>query len=101
MAVLDLSGGAGINVILERCELDGQLAADLLRCAGPGEHSEDVALILWAHTVEVTVSEARAYLKGYGAWDEEELDDYSRNVERLVWLAGCDLEENGYIAFES
>ena len=34
-------------------------------------------------------------LAEYGAWDAEQLQDNHRNRVRLVWIAGCDLRENG------
>lgn len=33
-------------------------------------------------------------LSGYGAWDDEQLKDHDENVQRLVWLAGCDIDDN-------
>lgn len=35
----------------------------------------------------------RAELKGYGAWDEEELADHDQNLQRLVWIAAGDIVE--------
>ena len=35
----------------------------------------------------------RLELKGYGAWDEDELANDWENFQRLVWIAGCDLKE--------
>jgi len=32
-------------------------------------------------------------LKEYGAWDASELAD-SQNLQRILWLAGCDIAEN-------
>jgi hypothetical protein len=32
-------------------------------------------------------------LREYGAWDAEELSNHEVNLERLVWLAGCDIRE--------
>lgn len=42
----------------------------------------------------------RKFLAGYGAWDDVELSDHESNLNRLVWLAGCDLRERGEIYFE-
>src|SRR5690348_12833774 len=39
---------------------------------------------------DVLVSE----LKEYGAWDAEELSDHSQNLQRILWILGCDLAEN-------
>lgn len=35
-------------------------------------------------------------LREYGAWEDEELTDHERNLERLVWLACWDLVERGF-----
>ena len=32
-------------------------------------------------------------LKEYGAWDETERADHKANLERLIWIAGCDIAE--------
>jgi hypothetical protein len=32
-------------------------------------------------------------LKEYGAWDDEELSDHEQNLNRLLWIACCDLAE--------
>jgi len=34
-------------------------------------------------------------LREYGAWNDEQLQDNDDNRARLVWIAGCDLDENG------
>jgi len=33
-------------------------------------------------------------LKEYGAWDASELADHEQNLQRILWLAGCDISEN-------
>lgn len=35
-------------------------------------------------------------LKGYGAWDEDQLKDNEANLERLLWIACGDISENIY-----
>lgn len=35
----------------------------------------------------------REELRGYGAWDEEELEDHQVNLARLLWLACGDIVE--------
>lgn len=35
-----------------------------------------------------------AELKEYGAWDEEELKDIEANLERITWIAGCNIIED-------
>jgi hypothetical protein len=32
-------------------------------------------------------------LKEYGAWDAEELADHTQNLQRILWLAACDIAE--------
>jgi len=32
-------------------------------------------------------------LDEYGAWDENELNDHEQNIQRIVWIAGCDIDE--------
>ena len=32
-------------------------------------------------------------LKEYGAWDAEELTDHPQNLQRLLWIAACDIAE--------
>lgn len=33
-------------------------------------------------------------LREYGAWDDAELSDHAANLQRLLWLACCDLSED-------
>jgi hypothetical protein len=33
-------------------------------------------------------------LREYGAWDAEELSDHCANLERLLWIACCDLQDS-------
>jgi predicted transcriptional regulator len=39
------------------------------------------------------------YLREFGAWSLDELEDYEENITRLVWLIGCDIHENGYFVY--
>lgn len=76
------------------------MVQDLVDCGSPGQDaSEAVDYVLSQHTIEVSEEDARSYLKPYGAWEDSELEDHDTNVERLVWLAGCDLRESDYIHF--
>jgi len=36
-----------------------------------------------------------AELKEYGSWDQEERTDHDQNLQRLLWLAGCDIAQQG------
>lgn len=33
-------------------------------------------------------------LKGYGAWDEEELKDTDQNVQRILWIAAGNIVDD-------
>lgn len=35
-----------------------------------------------------------AVLEEYGAWNTKELTDHEANLKRLLWIAGCDLNEH-------
>jgi hypothetical protein len=68
----------------------------LTGCYTPGcDALEDVQAFLSTVTVTCDPDTAKAMLRPYGAWDEEELEDHTTNLEKLVWLIGCDLAENG------
>jgi hypothetical protein len=41
-------------------------------------------------------SEVAKELKGYGAWDDEELADHDENMLRLLWIAAGDIKEESY-----
>jgi folate-binding Fe-S cluster repair protein YgfZ len=40
----------------------------------------------------------RAELKEYGAWDANELADHEDNLDRILWIPGCDIREEEYAA---
>jgi hypothetical protein len=33
-------------------------------------------------------------LKEYGAWNDEDLSDHGQNLQRLLWIAACDISES-------
>ena len=37
-----------------------------------------------------------AELKGYGAWDEKELQDHEQNIQRIIWIAASNISEEHY-----
>lgn len=37
----------------------------------------------------------RQELKGYGAWDENELADHEQNLQRILWIAATTLNFGG------
>lgn len=44
--------------------------------------------------VKLSPSLVRDELAEYGAWKDDELQDHTTNLQRLLWLAGCDIAEN-------
>jgi len=91
---------AGADFIVSADELTSQFADDLRDCGAGGQDAlPAVTYILENYDVSCDPGTARNYLKGYGAWDDAELSDDTANLERLVWLAGCDLCEQGEIYF--
>lgn len=86
---------AGSDFILDREDLadNPALLSDLLDCGGPGAADEAVAYVLRVYDVQGDVADCAAYLRGYGAWEDHELEDHEENLARLVWLTGCALNE--------
>lgn len=70
--------------------------ADSVHHTGPCD--EDVDLL--AHTSNLMCQMAaldanvlREELSEYGCWDDDELKDNVANIQRLLWIAGCDIAE--------
>lgn len=59
-----------------------------------GKADSYVDELLKKYRVKVSLEDSREFLKSYGAWDEEELSDLESNIQRLVWLACLDCQEN-------
>jgi hypothetical protein len=43
--------------------------------------------------VKLDVTKVAEELKEYGAWDETELADHEQNLNRILWIACCDIVE--------
>ena len=71
-----------------------QLAIDW-PLSGGGSADSLVEYVLSQYDITCDHAQAVAYLKPYGAWDDDELLDHDANMARLVWLIGCDLGESG------
>jgi hypothetical protein len=46
---------------------------------------------------EIDAEVLRAELREYGAWGAEELANHEDNLERVLWIAGCDISEEQYM----
>jgi hypothetical protein len=67
---------------------------------GGKDASEDVQTLMKDADIKAQLDkldpeDIKAELKSTGAWDDEELKDEEANKERLVWIAGGDIKENG------
>lgn len=72
--------------------------ADALSVGHHGQCIDDVWALMKAPYVAAQLDalkpdDVRAVLDGCGAWDAEELADHADNVERLLWLAACNVAE--------
>ena len=81
-------------------DLSEELRAALIDCAAPGDASSAVAFVRSQFAISGDESACKAFLRGYGAWSDDELSDHDENLNRLVWLAGCDISEQGEIYFD-
>jgi hypothetical protein len=71
---------------------------DACTCHHPGPADADVlALSRKSYIVEQLAKLDRtvlaAELKDWGAWDDDELADHNENLQRILWLAACDIAE--------
>lgn len=96
--ILDYSGN---DWLMCKSDLSPALLSDLLDCGGSGDASEAVDYVLGAYSVCGDEATCKAYLRGYGAWDDDELADHDENLRRLVWLTGCALRESGDAYFSA
>ena len=67
-------------------------------CAHPGQCDADVAALRKNKTIAKQLDAlppdlVRDSLREYGAWDDEELSDHDANLDRLLWIACCDVAE--------
>lgn len=69
-----------------------QLFIDYITSSGPSDSYVEDLLI--DYNIDVSEVDVKAYLKSYGAWDNEELSNYEINIKRLIWIACLDCQEN-------
>ena len=72
--------------------------ADAKGCSHPGPCDADVDELRSQSDIArqldaIDKDTLAAELKGYGAWDAAELADHGANLDRLLWIACCDLAE--------
>ena len=87
-------------IVLDSTSFVAELREDLEDCGDAGDASEAVDHVLKEWDVSGDAEDVREFLKGYGAWDTEELKDDGENLRRAVWILGCDLREGGIFAID-
>lgn len=73
-----------------------------LSASHPGACDEDVKALSQVPGIarqlrKVDATVLVSELRGYGAWDEDELKDHEQNLRRVLWLACCDITEGNRI----
>jgi hypothetical protein len=98
--------GKGINALhfesdmmVSADELTPDLERDLRDCGAPGDAQQAVDYVISVYSITGDPTVCRGILSQYGAWEDDELLDHDTNLQRLVWLAGCDLEESDELYF--
>jgi len=91
----------GTDFFLDPSELDGNILQDLKGCGGQGDASSAVDYIMDNYQITGNEQDCQNYLKGYGAWENDDLQDHNENLRRLVWLAGCSLNEENEAYFST
>ena len=63
-------------------------------CSAGGQDATE-AVDYWIDRLDFTApaDEVRKCLKGYGAWDADELADDEANLRRIFWSMMCDFSE--------
>lgn len=70
-----------------------------LSASHPGQCTPDVKVLSEDPEVQrqlkaIDPSQLYAELAEYGTWDDVELQDYTANLQRILWLAANDIVEN-------
>ena len=65
-------------------------------CTQPGrDASDDVNAWVEELSFDAPDDLMREYLRGFGAWDDDELASHDDNVRRLFWVICGDMNESG------
>jgi hypothetical protein len=58
-----------------------------------GRADESVSQIQHYYNIECDEKDLITYLKSFGAWEDSELQNHDSNIDRLIWLACLDCQE--------
>lgn len=50
---------------------------------------------------EIQPDKLKQELQEYGAWEPHELNDHESNLDRILWLACCDIQEGKFDSEQS
>lgn len=72
---------------------------DAKACSHPGQCDADVAELINLDRISQQLDAwdpgaLAGELHEYGAWDWPELENHEDNIQRMVWIACCDVVEN-------
>jgi hypothetical protein len=67
-------------------------------CSHPGPCDNDVTHLRTVPAIrrqldKLSPALVAECLSEYGAWDDDELSDHEQNLDRLLWVACCELAE--------
>lgn len=70
-------------------------------CSHSGQCDDDVKYlsclpVIRRQIAKIPPEQIAAELKEYGAWDEQELQDHDQNIQRILWIAACNISEEHY-----
>ena len=85
---------SGADFMLCREECTEELWEALEACHHQGQCDDDCEAFIQSFEIEFTGEQTAAdYLRPFGAWDEDELQDEDENLLRFVWcLAGSNVD---------
>jgi hypothetical protein len=68
-------------------------------CSHAGQCDDDVMALsqtpsIAAQLAKIDPQTLADELGEYGAWDDDELTDHAQNLQRILWLACCDIAED-------
>ena len=66
-------------------------------CTHQGDCTADVDVLLpelETQTSQWDTNDLREELHEYGAWDDGDLQEDAKNIQRMVWISCCDIKEN-------
>ena len=72
--------------------------AQVLATWHPGAMDDDIAALAKVPRIarqlkKLDPDQVRAELTGYGAWNDDDLQDHAQNLQRVLWLGVCDIWE--------